>query len=81
MLNHVKIVAFNKFMSMLHIHRLKAAGCRFQVAGCMLCVHRFGRQRGRSGGRRGGCEQRWTKVSCEKCNIIVDQFCFLSPEK
>ena len=34
-----------------------------------LC--RLGRERGRAGGKRGGCEQRWTKVGCKFTMLIV----------
>ena len=34
-----------------------------QVEGSLYGKHRLGRERGRLGGRQGGCEQRWTKVS------------------
>ena len=32
-------------------------------------ARRLGRERGRVGGRQGGCEQRWTKVS--SCDVDV----------
>ena len=74
LLQHVEIVGFGVgLMSRLHTRRLR----RFQfyrhdwALGRLYMCCRLGRQRGRAGGRRGGCEQRWTKVSCKLTMVIT----------
>ena len=73
LLQHVEIVGFGVgLMSRLHTRRLR----RFQfyrhdwALGRLYMCCRLGRQRGRAGGSRGGCEQRWTKVSCN-CKLTM----------
>ena len=71
--SNVEIVGFGVgLMSRLHTRRLR----RFQfyrhdwALGRLYMCCRLGRQRGRAGGSRGGCEQRWTKVSCN-CKLTM----------
>ena len=44
----------------------------YQVGQVVHVARRLGRERGRVGGRQGGCEQRWTKVSRANKESDVD---------